>query len=204
MGFTRGGSQGSPLFVFPARETFILVAGLVVAVGAGVFGYRSVGMYGDGAFAGGLHRERDPQTGKSLLIHEAMTSRGKIRRIFTTHRQLEAVQLDVNADGRVEESVTVQNGALAGVGFSLAGDGVIDAWAYRDSNGQLSRIEVSTKRDGRIDRWEHYTNGLMVRVDLDTNGNGRPDRWQTYEGGILMDTFVDANEDGRADKSPVR
>jgi len=84
-------------------------------------------------------------------------------------------------------------------GFSLAGDGIVDAWAYRDDKGQLLRIEVSKRRDGKVDRWEYYDKGQLARVEEDTDHNGRVDRWATYDAGILMSTVVDANGDGRPD-----
>jgi hypothetical protein len=84
-------------------------------------------------------------------------------------------------------------------GFSLAGDGIVDAWAYRDEKGQVRKIEVSTRRDGSIDRWEHYEKGQLARVEQDTDRNGRVDRWSTYDAGILIGTVVDADGDGRPD-----
>ena len=85
------------------------------------------------------------------------------------------------------------------VGFSLASDGVLDAWAYRDNAGQITKIEVSTRRDDKIDRWEFYEKGQLARVEEDKDRDGRVDRWSTYEGGILMSTTLDADKDGRPD-----
>jgi hypothetical protein len=89
-------------------------------------------------------------------------------------------------------------------GFSTLKDGVIDAWAVRDLKTGNARIEVSTRRNGTIDRWEQYEKEKLVRVDLDTNGNGKPDRWMLYEDGILMNTVIDADENGQPDGPPVR
>jgi hypothetical protein len=183
----------------PLVEAIVFAAGIAAAIAAGMYGYREVGLYGDGPFASGFHRERDPKTGESLLVHESTTSQGRIRRVMDTRMRLKEVALDADGDGVMEAGATATDANIAGAGFSLANDGVIDAWAYRNTAGALVRVEVSTKRDGRIDRWEHYRNDRVIRVDLDTDGNGRPDRWQTFEDGILIDTFIDANEDGRAD-----
>jgi hypothetical protein len=185
-------------------EVAIFTLGLVAAAAASVFAYRTVGLYGDGAFAGGYHRERDPDTGKWLLLRDVVTANGLVRSVMDERKAVKEVRVDTDGDGVVETRVKVDAGNLAGVGFSLANDGVIDAWAYRDAANQLVRIEVSTKRNGKIDRWEHYTNNQMVRVEIDTNGNGRADRWQTYDAGILIDTVLDANEDGQPDGPPVR
>ena len=166
----------------------------------------------------------DPDTGKSVLVHESDTKNGRVRRYIDDSYQLAGFGLDTNGDGVVDARVemkgtdvtrverdTNEDGRvdaweyydaskhLVKVGFSLAGDGVEDAWAFRDASNQIVRVEVSTARNGKVDRWEYYTNGKMVRVDQDTNKNGKVDRWSTYEDGILMDTFIDANEDGQPD-----
>lgn len=205
-----------------------MAAGLAAAVASSLWAHRGVGRYGDGPFASGFHRERHPETGRSMLVHEVVTNAGLIRRVFDESSQLAEVRVDTNGDGRTDAHAQVRAGQVtrvdrdsnnAGridqwvyydaarqplkVGFSLAGDEIVDAWAFRDANNQLTMIEVSTKRDGVVDRWERYANGAMVRVDQDTNKNGRVDRWSTYVDGILMDTFVDYNEDGQPD-DPVR
>ncbi len=185
-------------------EIAIFGIGLAAAVVAGFVGYHYAGLYGDGAFAMGFYRELDPKTGESMLVHDTRTAHGVVRRVFNNELHAVETDVDTNGDGRFDAAVAFKNDRLNKVGFSLANDGVIDAWVYRTYAGELVRIEVSTKRDGTIDRWERYENGQMVRVDLDTNGNGKPDRWQTYKDGILMDTFVDANEDGKADGPPIR
>jgi hypothetical protein len=187
-------------------EAIIFVAGLLLAVVAGIAGYHVVGLYGDGAFALGFHREIDPASGRSVLVHVAKMRVGTVRRVIDDDLRVKETDIDADGDGRYEKRLTFQlkGDEVQGIGFSLRNDGVIDAWAYRDASGNLDRIEVSSKRDGKIDRWERYVNGQMIRVDFDTNGNGRIDRWQTYQDGILMDTFVDANEDGKADGPPIR
>ena len=188
----------------PLVEVLIFAIGIAASVAAGFYGYQAVGLYGDGPFAAGYHRERDPNTGESLLVHESHTSQGRIRRVMDQRFRLKSVAVDADGDGVSEVNAEAKDADVAGVGFSLAGDAVIDAWAFRNTAGELVRVEVSTKRDGKVDRWEHYRNNRVIKVDLDTNGNGRPDRWQTFEDGILVDTFIDADEDGRADAPTTR
>ena len=158
-----------------ALETTVFTVGLSAAVIVGVFSYNRYGMYGDGPGGSGFSRERDPVSGTSLLVHETMTSEGRLRRIFGPGRTLLEVELDKDNDGNVEECVKVVNGQIAGVGFSTAKDGIIDAWVYRDANGQVSRIEISTKRNHRVDRWEYYTNDVLTRVAVDADEDGKPD-----------------------------
>ena len=120
------------------------------------------------------------------------------------------VDRDLDADGvpeRWEYYAGVreaEQGRVEKVGFSLAGDAVVDAWAFHGADGGIVRVEVSTRRDGVVDRWEHYEGGVMVRAEADADGDGRVDAWSTYVDGILTATATDADGDGRPDGDAVR
>lgn len=165
----------------PLISVTVFVAGLISAVASGVVAYRQLGFYG-GPVSSGYFREWNEQTRRYELIHETTKGGLKIRSRLSAGRN------------RLEPEPRA--------GFSTLDDGVIDAWLIRDLSNGTSRIEVSTKRDGKIDRWEHYIRARLTRVELDTTGNGKADRWMTYEDGILMETFIDADEDGKPDSSP--
>ena len=102
------------------------------------------------------------------------------------------VERDLDVDGRPDRweyyrhADDLVGGRVLKVGFSLAGDAVVDAWAFHGADGQVARVEVSTARDGVVDRWEHDAGGALVRVE--TDGDGRADGWSTYENGILVET----------------
>ena len=93
----------------------------------------------------------------------------------------------------------LESGDVERVGFSLAGDEIVDAWAFHDEEGQMIRVEVSTLRDGVVDRWEHYSNTELVRVEADTDRDGRVDTWSTYRDGVLSTTTTDTDGDGFPD-----
>jgi hypothetical protein len=177
---------------------FVFIAGLVGAYAAGVGTYRAVGLYG-GPVASGFRREWDPVSRRRQLIHERVTESGaRIKQLYADDITLQMTDV---AAGQVSIAIATKAGtaASARAGFSLRNDGSIDAWAVSDDSSGLTRIEISTKRDGRVDRWETYQKDRLLRVDLDTNGNGKPDRWMTYQDGIEMETILDVNEDGRPD-----
>jgi len=193
-------------------SAIVFVLGLVAAAASGVQTYRALGVYG-GAMFTGFQREWDPVTRQARLVHETTTQTGiKLRRQLSNCvgpgncMELQKLTLvsprDLASELAKAPGVGTTVDERGRTGFSTAKDAVIDAWVTSDSSTGRSRIEVSTKRNGTIDRWEHYDKGQLVRVELDTNGNGKADRWMTYEAGILMETFTDSNEDGQPDQAP--
>lgn len=181
----------------------VFIVGLIAAVWSGIATYRALGIYG-GPVTSGFHREWNPRTQRYELIHETATQAGvQIRRVYADDLR-QVLRTEMSGTG-IESPLVFEPDAVGSsnrVGFSSVNDGVIDAWSIADPKTGDTRVEMSTARNGKIDRWERYVKGALVRVDLDTNGNGKPDRWQTYEAGILMDTFIDADEDGQADDPP--
>ncbi len=181
--------------------------GLVLAAAASVAAYRVVGPYGDGPINVGLWRTQDPETGVQLVYRDVTRADGTVLRYLynDSNRVLKQIQVRRVVDGEVKtvglhlDSTGVarldapgrsvaRDGSSGGVkvGFSLRGNGVIDAWEYRDAKGQLTKIEVSRRQDGNVDRWEYYENDQLARVEEDENRDGKPDRWLTYEAGILV------------------
>lgn len=100
------------------------------------------------------------------------------------------VARDLDGDGATDrwdhyaDARAVGSGEIEKVGFSGAGDGIEDSWAFFDDQGEIRRVEVSTRRDGKVDRWEHYREGALARVETDSDGDGRVDHVSTYEHGV--------------------
>ena len=94
---------------------------------------------------------------------------------------IDHIELDFDEDGKVDRWDFYKGGpTLLYVGLSRLKDGVMDSRAFYGPSGELSRIEVSTRRDGRFNRVEFYEAGTLVRSEEDTNGDGRVDKWETY------------------------
>jgi hypothetical protein len=186
--------KSSPLAVV------VFITGLAVAAWSGIAMYREMGLYG-GALYPGFYRQWDPASRRYVLYHETITKDGlRVRRRFEERLKLMETQVRGGAgDAAVAISVSADRKTVR-TGFSSANDGIIDAWSTVDPKTGETRVEVSTRRNGVIDRWERYVKDTLVRVDLDTNGNGKPDRWMTYEDGIQIESFLDSNEDGKADR----
>lgn len=191
----------------------------MAAVTSSVAAYSKVGPYGDGPINVGLYRAEDPETGEQLVYREVRNADGTLLRYLfaDTTRKLKQIQVMRVVNGKLETvGLHMGKGALtrfdAGgrsvertptggikAGFSLRGNGVIDAWEYRDPQGLLLKIEVSRLQNGAIDRWEYYQDDQLARVEEDENHDGRVDHWLTYEAGILVKEARDKDGDGRPD-----
>ena len=208
---------------------FVLAAGLLGAAASGMVAYRTVGPYGDGPFGAGYRRVAAGLEGAVLVhetrlggqvvrtVVDERTRRMSVLQfdadadgVFDTNAHVDAsgqirVERDLDADGAPDrweyyrDAVDFAGGRIMKVGFSLPGDGVVDAWAFHDADGQVARVEVSTARDGAVDRWEFYAGGNLVRVETDRDRDGRVDAWSVHENGILLDSFSDGDGDGLPD-----
>lgn len=179
----------------------IVAGGFVLAAASSVVAYRAVGPYGDGPLNVGLYRTTDPESGKPLVYREARTADGTAFRYHfdDATRALRSVHM-TSRDGK---TVVLPAASRSGKsGFSLAGNGVIDAWEYRDAQGRIEKIEVSRRQDGVVDRWEYYRNDQLDRVEEDEDRDGRVDRWLTYDAGILVEEIRDRDGDGKPDRRP--
>ena len=210
-------------------ESFVLFIGLFFATLAGVAAYRIVGPYGDGPFGAGFRRIPAASTSQSILVHDFRIGAQAFRAVIdeqtgrAVELRLSADDItkptrlyleetgglrwprDLDADGLADrwdyyaDLGGMESGVLEKVGFSLAGDGIVDTWAFHDEQGRVSRVEVSTGRDGIVDRWEYYDAGVLVRVETDADRDGRVDGWSGYVDGILSTTAADTDGDGVPD-----
>jgi hypothetical protein len=126
--------------------------------------------------------EYDHETGHIRRLAFDFNRTGRIDAVSImdgTH--IDHIELDFDGDGKVDRWDFYKGGpSLLYAGFSRLKDGVMDSRAFYGPTGELVRIEVSTRRDGRFNRVEFYYGGTLVRSEEDTNGDGRPDKWETY------------------------
>jgi hypothetical protein len=89
------------------------------------------------------------------------------------------------------------------VGTSRAGDNTPDSWAFFDGSGAMTKLEISTHRNGTVDRVEFYEGGARVRAEEDTNADGRIDKWESYEGSRLASVAFDTRQRGTPDRRVI-
>ena len=106
---------------------------------------------------------------------------------------------------RVEKpNVTAQynpkTGRLSRLEVDTNKNGRMDAWTYMDGT-RMDRIEIDRDENGTIDRWEHYTDNKLTSVGTSTRGDGVEDQW-AFQGahGHLERVETDSDRDGRVDK----
>jgi hypothetical protein len=139
-------------------------------------------------------------------------------------RVLVRVDYDYNGDGRIDVRTYMRGARPVRLEGDANGDGRIDRWEYYGPSGELQRIgastqldgredtwvrtaggerhvEISTRRDGTVDRRESYRGETLVRTEADTNHDGLPDTWQEFSEGALVRLLLD--ESGRSGR-PTR
>jgi hypothetical protein len=101
---------------------------------------------------------------------------------------------DSNGDGRPDRwEYYAADGHLEKIGGSSQQDGREDTWAY--TTGDEVRMDLSTLRDGTIDRRAFYRRDRLERTERDTDRDGRMDIWEEFDAGRL--TLVAVDEDRR-------
>ena len=185
----------------PTVELIVFIAGLLAATAAGVYGYRTVGLYGDGAFASGYHRETDPKTGESLLVREVESSKGRIRHIIDNSQRTREIQMDLDGDGVIESAAPLREKGAVRVGVDRNKNGTIDAWGYW-SDDRLIRAELDLDENGTVERWEYYgAENRLEKVGSSSKGDGVADTWSFPDAaGLLLKEEFDTDRDGRVDK----
>jgi hypothetical protein len=95
--------------------------------------------------------------------------------------RVKQIELDSSGNGAIDRWEFYDGqGRVTKVGMSRQDDGVMDAVAIMGSDQHLVRLEVSTRRDGRFDRFEFYQAGRLARAEEDSDGDGRVDKWESY------------------------
>ena len=146
----------------------------------------------------------DPDTRLvSRLDYDNETSGKIVARTYFSNGH--AVRLEVDADGngsidRWEYYRT--DGTLTRLGTSSGNDGREDTWVVQ--GGDSMRVDISTRRDGFVDRREFHERGALTRAEQDTNFDGLVDESQLFENGKLRVLLVDIEQRrGRPDRRLV-
>jgi antitoxin component YwqK of YwqJK toxin-antitoxin module len=114
------------------------------------------------------------------------------------------IEIDSDENGSVDRwEYYGADQKLEKVGSSKANDGRPDTWAYQDAQGAVVKIEVSTHRDGIVNRTEYYDNGQLARVEEDSDGDGKLDRWESYADGNLRTVAFDTGGRDKPDRRLV-
>jgi len=66
-----------------------------------------------------------------------------------------------------------------------------------DADGTPSKVEISTKRDGKINRVEYYESGVLTRAEEDVDSDGKTDKWETYDRERLTSVAFDESHTGQ-------
>jgi hypothetical protein len=118
------------------------------------------------------------------------------------------------------------DGTLRQIDFDSNGDRKPDVFAFFSGRTTPDRLEIDENRDGKVDRWEEYTQqGVLqryatsakggsperfveldpatkatLRVETDADHDGRRERLEVFVSGRLSRAEIDTNGDGKRDR----
>jgi hypothetical protein len=114
------------------------------------------------------------------------------------------IEIDKDEDGKVDRWEYYRSRPEARESRRLrAGSGKEDAWSYTDAAGAVTGLAISTHRDGRVTRIEHYQETKLVSAEEDADGDGKIDKWETYDGERLSSVAYDTQHRGTPDRRLV-
>lgn len=96
---------------------------------------------------------------------------------FDADGQVTKETLDLDYDGKVDDTLYFEKGKKVRSEKDLDGDGRVDTWSFYDANEKLVRKERDVKGTGKVDYWEYWENGAIDRIGEDLDGDGQVDRW---------------------------
>jgi hypothetical protein len=96
---------------------------------------------------------------------------------FDADGQVTKETLDLDYDGKVDDTLYFEKGKKVRSEKDLDGDGRVDTWSYYDADEKLARKERDVKGTGKVDYWEYWENGVIDRIGEDLDGDGQVDRW---------------------------
>jgi hypothetical protein len=109
-------------------------------------------------------------------------------------------QVDRDGDGRPDQWITRENGAIAREAFDENFDGQPDrTLVYDAASHQVVSIEEDANFDGRSDAWTALRGGQVIGRRVDGNADGQIDSWSIYRDGVITRLERDANGDGFRD-----
>lgn len=80
-------------------------------------------------------------------------------------------------------------------------DGRIDRWQYYSEAGVIEKEGSSRKGGKQPDTWQHFdAKGTVVRLEVDENGDGQVDRTENFRNGRVASVGVDSNGDGKIER----
>jgi len=164
----------------------------------------------------GCHRSAVTKAGVIEPVYNARTGRLELLKYdsnrdgtFDTFSHMDGsrvvrIDIDANQDGRIDRREYYRpDQTIEKIAVSTALDGVEDAWSFADAGGVVIRTEIATRRDGVVNRIEHFRNGVRINAEEDTDGDGRPDKWETYAGPRIASVSFDLRHRGAPDRRLV-
>lgn len=148
---------------------------------------------------------------------EAPRDNTRLSSSYDSSGKLEKLEYDRNNDGKPDMWGYMDGTRVVRVEVDENGDGIVDRWEFHRTDGPasgtpgiaqpgdrtLEHVERATKFDGKVSRWEYFTDGVLTRIEEDTDGDGKVDKWESYRAGTLETLSLDTQGRGKPDRRLV-
>jgi hypothetical protein len=111
------------------------------------------------------------------------------------------LKYDSKGSGRFDTFRYMDGARVTRVEIDSDGDGKIDRWEHYGPDQKLEKVGFSRQNDGKEDAWAWVgADGATTRVESSPRQDGKVSRIDHYEHGVLVRAEEDSDGDGRIDR----
>ena len=128
--------------------------------------------------------------------------KGPYQGFYGANGKLIRLLYDQNGDKKADVNMLFYpNGRPQQVEADTDFDGKVDRWQYYSQAGVVEKEGFSQKRAAQPDTWQYFdAKGTVVRREIDENGDGKVDRTENLQAGRVASVGVDADSDGKIER----
>jgi antitoxin component YwqK of YwqJK toxin-antitoxin module len=150
------------------------------------------------ASAAGCRRDPKPERVAEGYLFE----KGPYQGFYDGAGKLTRLLYDQNGDKKADVVMLFYpNGRPRQVEADTDFDGKIDRWQYYSENGVPEKEGYSRRGGAQPDTWQYFdVKGNLTRREIDEDGDGKIDRIETFQNGRVVAVGIDSDGDGKIER----
>jgi hypothetical protein len=115
--------------------------------------------------------------------------------------KLQLLKYDSKGRGRFDTFRYMDGARVTRIEIDSDGDGKIDRWEHYGPDQKLEKVGFSLRNDGKEDAWAWVgPDGATTRVESSPRRDGKVSRTEYYDHGVLVRAEEDSDGEGRIDR----